>query len=211
MSQLLPSSFLFRFRWAVPRVDGVPHEKGTALLDLPESCRLMLPDLDRSQAPLELAMGWNENGVGLMATRTGLRPLEGRQPLAVAWDLWFDMRATQTVHRATRFCQHFAVSATSKTSRGTVQSLEIARSREEHRTADASGCRALLTHSGDHYRFEVWFPQAALPGYDPAVYRQLGFYSLIRDSQQDAVPLLMNEDFPFEHDPSLWQTLVLED
>ncbi len=68
-----------------------------------------------------------------------------------------------------------------------------------------------MTHSADRYRFEVWFPQASLPGYDPAVSRQLGFYSLIRDSQQEAIPLLMNEDFPFEHDPSLWQTLVLED
>lgn len=61
------------------------------------------------------------------------------------------------------------------------------------------------------YLLETWLPAESLVGYDPDAHRQLGFYVMIRDFELGEQFLTIGREFPFEHDPSLWQMLELCD
>lgn len=62
------------------------------------------------------------------------------------------------------------------------------------------------------YDMEVWIPESQLYGYRQMdELRQLGFYSLVRDTELGEQPLTITDEFPFAWDPSLWVNLELTD
>src|SRR5262249_15177623 len=63
----------------------------------------------------------------------------------------------------------------------------------------------------DGYLLELWIPAEALTGFDSEASRQLGFYTVVGDAELGEQFLTVGREFPFEHDPSLWQTLELCD
>ena len=212
---LIPHAFLFRFAMPIPPASDLPRPGqwplGNKLPALPLPSRL-----DRRDVSVNLRVGWNEAGFGVGIDVAGKSepPFASRDDPAAGdgLHLWIDTRAAQGAHRAGKFCHRFALlpavgrgkSATPK-----VMAVEIPRARSAAPDSDLSlvTLAAEVTKTG--YRLEVWFPAATLHGYDPAGSPRIGFFALLRDEELGVVPLTVGEEFPVDHDPSLWPTLEL--
>jgi hypothetical protein len=204
MPALLPTPFLFRFLLPVPYRDGLPA-------DLDEGATLPLPatlDEPRLAEILQLRAAWNADGLAFCARVRGrTRPPQGTvvNPLAAdGLQLWIDTRATQNVHRASRFCHHFCLLATG----GGVQ-LPIPRAREESPRARPGDLQVTVERHKHGYDLTAWIPEKALHGFDPDASPRLGFYARLRDSELGDRYLTVGPEFPFATDPSVWSTLEL--
>lgn len=218
MNAVIPSRFLFRWSFPVRRWNGSPAAKGR-LLDLPAEYVLAWPaEFDASPAFAEVRLGWNDAGLALAVLVTGKRQPPRVQPLSPAESdgvqLWIDTRATQNVHRATRFCHHVCLLPTTAKSGKAIAApvalgLPIARAREDATPADASGIKVWSEIRPDGYLLETWIPAEAMTGFDPQGSPRLGWYLLVRDAELGDQTLTVGREFPFDADPSLWQTLEL--
>lgn len=221
MTAVIPPRFLFRWSWPVHRQDDLPATSGQ-LLSLEERFRCAsLGAIDGGVEFAEIRLAWNPHGLGLSVAVRGKQDALNCQPMApTASDgvsLWLDTRATQNVHRATRYCHQFCLlpaGSGKKKEQPSITNLGLARGTEP-RVASAKGSESPLRVwsdiRDDGYLLEAWFPADALVGYDPDNHRQLGFYILVRDAELGEQFLTVGREFPFEHDPSLWQSLELCD
>ncbi|HEX6983832.1 MAG TPA: hypothetical protein VF170_00580, partial [Planctomycetaceae bacterium] len=126
--------------------------------------------------------------------------------------VWIDTRNTQGAHRAGRFCHRFAVLPAvgrGKSARPMVAAVEIPRAREAAPAADLSAVRLASDVTANGYRIEAWFPVETLHGFDPENSPRIGFHAVVRDSELGDRPLTVGDEFPTDHDPSLWTTLEL--
>jgi hypothetical protein len=221
MTAVIPSRFLFRFAWPVCRTDDLPRDGGP-LLNLSAAHRCWpTSELDGGPAFAEFRLAWNPAGFGIsVEIREKQEPL-ACQPLAPTGSdgvtIWLDTRSTQTVHRATKYCHQFCLlpaGAGKRKDEPSVSNLSLARG-EEPRSAAAKGTpspiRVWSDVRDDGYLLEAWFPAESLVGFDPDNHRQLGFYAVVRDAELGEQFLTVSREFPFEHDPSLWQRLDLCD
>lgn len=214
-TSLVPHCFLFRLSIPVRKIDKLPLA-GERLLNLAESCRI--PDLGGLEGRKtfgDLRMAWNHLGLGLAcAVRGKKKAIVGRQPMPTLADrlrLWIDTRNTQNIHRASRFCHEFHLypQAGSGSRLPVVESRVIERAREMSPTRDMTGIQTAVEFFKDGYCLEVWFPAAVLNGFDPGEQSQLGFFYHLRDQELGSQYLTVGQEFPFDFDPSLWQTLDL--
>jgi hypothetical protein len=219
---VIPHRFLFRYWFPVPHVER-RSGGGRAFLDLNEAA--FLPDvgaMDEAVPFATIQAGWNESGIGFRVSVTGKKmpvvevPDEPRE--SDGFQLWLDTRNTQTIHRASRFCHHFAflpASASSpkgqaqKNGTGSAYQFSIALAKE-----DAPSNRAGLLRAGSRsvpggYVLDAWIPAESLAGYEPEANPLLGFYYVVRDAELGEQFLAVGRDFPFDHDPSLWSSLEL--
>ncbi|MCY2964265.1 MAG: hypothetical protein NT069_11635 [Planctomycetota bacterium] len=213
---LVPPSFLFRFSLPVrhaPRIPGTDDK----LLNLSEAHRL--PDLGPIEGRTGFAdvrLGWNERGLGISVEVRGKKKgVIGRQPIPSSADrlrLWIDTRNTQNIHRAGKFCHEFHLyPAAGPGPKGdpVAELRTIDRARESPSTANLSLVRTRMETLSGGYRLEAWFPVEVLTGYSPGEQAKLGFYYHFRDTELGDQFLSMGREFPFDYDPSLWQTLEL--
>ncbi len=211
MSALVPPRFLFRWAFAVPHCPELPGDKPRTCLPLPERCRL--PDLAGfdGHAPFaELLFGWNERGLGVGLVVHGRKlPAVDVSTANDGLHLRLDTRCTQTVHRATKFCHAFHLRPRNAKGQPGVARLPIPQAREEPPVDRDAKPLIQTTDTADGYRLDAWFPAAALYGYDPASHARLGFYAVVEDQKLGTQPLTVDDEFPIEFDPSLWQTLEL--
>lgn len=220
MTAVIPPRFLFRWAWSVSRRDDLPQENGQRLA-LEESLRCFsLTEFDGGPGLADLRLAWNTNGLGLAVEVRGKQDVPACQPMTPTGSdhvmLWLDTRSTQTVHRATRYCHQFCFLPTGsgkKRDLPSVTNLSMVRGVEESKVNSAKGTDSPVQVWSelldDGYRLEAWLPSVALFGFDPDSYRQLGFYLAVRDSELGDQFLTVGREFPFEHDPSLWQVLEL--
>jgi hypothetical protein len=216
MSQLLPASFLFRYTFTVPRVEGIPR-RGKRLVNLPPACTVpSLAELDGRRDFAELRVGWNERGLGLTLIVRGKRlPLAcdpERPDQTDGLRLWIDTRHTQSVHRAGRFCHHFELLPTGGGRSGDqpiVVQRPVARAQEDARFTESESFPIQAEVARTGYWMDAWFPADTLQGYEPVSQPELGFYSMIHDAELGDQPLSVGAEFPFASDPSLWGTLQL--
>jgi len=222
MPPLLPSRFLFRFSVPIRLLSSIPHipksERSPKLLNLPEE--YTLPDFAEFELLSsfgELRVAWNSKGLGFSLKVSGKKnPVQGKPDRPWESDglhLWIDTRNTQSIHRASRFCHHFAAVPTFGTRGKTtavVRQLQIPRAREESSLADSESLLGRSEELPGGYLLEAWLPAEALHGFDPDSYTRLGFYYFLRDSELGEQYLSVNQEFPFATDPSLWWTLELK-
>ena len=218
MSQLVPPRFLFRWSFPVRKFGNLPHPSGR-LLDLPEACRVpSLGELDSTPRFAEVRMAWSEAGLGLsVEVRGRTRRVKCSADTPASSDglhVWFDTRNTQTVHRATRFCQQFALLPSGGGRAGAetlARAVPLARAREESLPADASLIRVQSEVRPEGYWLDAWLPAEILVGFDPSQHPQLGFHYVVRDGELGEQSLAVGSEFPYAADPSLWQTIELID
>jgi hypothetical protein len=216
MPSVVPHRFLFRYSIPVHRVDRLP-KKGGKLLDLPKKCDLPdFAELDDAVSFAELRAAWNERGLGFSLTVSGKKhPPSGDRRTPTESDglqVWIDMRNTQTIHRASRFCRHFCLLPTGGGPKGDQPiglSVPIARAREEQPLADPKAIAVRVEPLSGGYNLEAWLPAEVLTGYEPQANPLLGFYYCVRDAELGEQFLSVGHEFPFAHDPSLWSTLEL--
>jgi hypothetical protein len=222
LSAVIPPRFLFHWSWPVKRWDSVPAPQGQ-LLTLPEEFRMTaLGDVDGMPSFVELRLAWNDAGLGLsFEIRDKQEPVFG-SPLSPATSdgvtIWLDTRPTRAVQRVTRFCRQFrglpAGSGPRRDQPTVTASSAGDTNGQRSRAASAKGDEPVRVWSelrDDGYLLELWLPAEALPGYDPDSHRQLGFFYAVQDRELGDETLTVSREFPFEHNPSLWQTLELTD
>jgi hypothetical protein len=90
-----------------------------------------------------------------------------------------------------------------------VRSLPIARAREDAWLPDSALIRVQSEASRAGYRLDAWFPAEVFVGFDPATNPKLGFHYAVHDSELGDQTLATGREFPYESDPSLWQTIEL--
>lgn len=218
MTSVLPASFLFRFEFPVRRDPRGPRHQGH-LLSLGEQHTLTWPvTLNGQHVPGALRMGWTPEGLGISWMRRGkTRPVEtSTQPgLGDGLHLWLDTRATQNVHRATRFCHYFVLHP--ETGAGGAESARVVQlpfARTSELELMASGAHHVVSQfviHPDGYELHAFFNDEALNGFLGEPDARLGFYALVRDAESGDHPLTVGREFPFDYDPSLWQNLRLVD
>jgi hypothetical protein len=213
--ELLPHAFLFRFAVPVPYAPRRPKRGtwpvGDDLAPLP-----LFSELDSPASNVVLRAGWNEDGFGLSLVVSGKNaPPQARADDLASGDglhVWIDTRNTQGAHRASRFCHRYAVLPAvgrGKSVRPVVAAVPIAQSREANRVQDLSPVRVAADMTNDGYRLEVWFPAETLYGYDGENSPRLGFHVVVKDAELGDRSLTVGDEFPTDHDPSLWTTLEL--
>jgi hypothetical protein len=213
---VVPHRFLFRFTIPVPRVER-RSTSSRPFLDLDEAAPFPEFGALEGFAPFaKIRAGWNEHGIGFRVVVAGKK-----MPVAEVADepresdgfqLWLDTRNTQTIHRASRFCHHFAFLPNGEGRKGgtaAAHQLSIALAKEDAPLNRAGLLRAASQTTPDGYVLEAWIPAEGLVGYDPDANPLLGFYYVVRDAELGEQFLAVGRDFPFDHDPSLWSTLEL--
>jgi len=219
MPSVLPTAFLFRYRFPVPYVSGMRSGR-SARLNLPDDGRLPFPPAVDGVAPFAtLTIGWNEDGLGLSVRVEGKQQLpQGSMRDAAESDglqVWIDTRDTQSIHRAGRFCHHFCLLPTGgktpskKKPQPVAVQLPIARARSDAPLVESQAIPVFARLFKDGYRLDAWLPAEALHGFDPEANPRLGFYYCIRDAELGTQTLSVAEEFPYTYDPSLWSTLEL--
>lgn len=214
---VVPTSFLFRYTFPIPRIDALPRAR-SPLLKLPESSIVPFPSqLDGGPGFAELRMAWNRDGIAASVVVSGKAAEPAGDPESVdsgdALLLWIDTRDTQTIHRASRFCHLFALSPTGAGEKGRepfARQLPVSRAREDAPLVDVDSILLEAEIAGQRYRLDVWFPADTLYGYDPEAQPRLGFYALVQDLELGRQSLTVGEDFPYSSDPSLWASLDLK-
>lgn len=221
MTAVVPPRFFFRFAWPVRRAEHVPAASGPPL-NLAEDHRgAMLGAVDGGNDFADIRLAWNERGFGMSIEVRGKNeplvclPMSPQSSDGVT--VWLDTRSTQNVHRATRYCHQFIALPTGagkKKEAPSMTSVALGSRQEVERTPARQTDASIQIWSelyDDGYRLEVWWPAASLVGFDPETHRQLGFYAVVRDAELGEQFLTVGREFPFEHDPSLWQMLELVD
>ena len=216
MNQIVPPQFLFRWAFTARRMANLPRTTGR-LLDLPDECLLpSLSELDHRRDFATVKLAWNDGGFGISVEVSGRsqrpKPLQGENVRADGIWLWFDTRNTQTVHRATKFCHHFILrplGAGPSQNSPSVKALPVARAREETSLPDQRLVKIQSEISSSGYWLDAWFPVNVFAGFDPATNNRIGFHYSIHDSELGNQTLAVSSEFPFESDPSLWQTVEL--
>jgi hypothetical protein len=218
---VVPHRFLFRYRIPIPHVER-RSGGARAFLDLDEAA--FFPDfgaLDEAAPFAKIQAAWNESGIGFRVSVTGKK-----MPVAQVSDepresdgfqLWLDTRNTQTIHRASRFCHHFAFLPGSASSPGgqgrkngaAAFQFSIALAKEDAPSNRVGLLRVASRPVPGGYVLDTWIPAESLAGYDPDANPLLGFYYVVRDAELGEQFLAIGRDFPFDHDPSLWSTLEL--
>lgn len=218
LNQIVPPRFLFRWSFAAKKIEKLPRMTGR-LLDLPEECLLpSLGELDQRSDFARVKLGWNGNGFAISVQIEG----RTRRPEPAASDisrpngvwLWFDTRNTQTVHRATKFCHHFILLPAGggpKRSEPSVRSLPVARARDENPLPDSDLVKIQSEISATGYWLDAWFPSEVFAGFDPATNGRIGFHYVVHDTELGDQTLAVGNEFPYESDPSLWQTIELNE
>lgn len=216
MNQVVPPRFLFHWSFSARQIDSLPN-KGKRLLDLPDDCELpSLSELERQTDFASVRLAWNDRGFAFSATVSGRsskpecygKPLE----LCDGIRLWIDTRNAQTVHRATRFCHHFVLLPSGgggKRTQPIVRALPVARAREDTPLPNVDLVEIESEVSSTGYWLDAWFPAEVFVGYDPSTNPRIGFHYFLHDSELGDQTLAVGREFPFESDPSLWQTVEL--
>lgn len=216
MTALVPPEFLFRYTFAVQRIERLPR-RGKQLLNLPDECRLpSLAGLSERPQFAELRLAWNDNGLAVSVSVDGRISSPQCDPERLGQSdglrLWIDTRNTQSIHRAGRFCQQFEVLPAGGGEDGTspvVTAHPIARASEDPPPIDTDLIPVQSSLQKTGYTIEVWFPGASLHGYDPERQPKIGFFVAINDAELGLQTLSVGPEFPFANDPSLWSTMEL--
>lgn len=216
MNQIVPPRFLFRWSFTARKLDKLPHSSGR-LLDLPADCALTsLSELDQRKDFAVVSLAWNNHGLAVSVNVSGRsrRPICDANELSASdgLHLWIDTRNTQTVHRATRFCHAFILlpaGAGKKKLDPVIRAVPIARARDDASLPSVDAVQLQSEISPTGYWIDAWFPAEVFTGYDPATNPRIGFHYVVRDNDQGDQTLAVGSEFPFESDPSLWQTVEL--
>lgn len=216
---LLPNTFWFRAALPCRRFDALPRDprKGR-LLDLPESCRLPeLPRLAGLTPWADVRTAWNPKGLAVQVAVSGKAgPIVRDRELPDASEgvhLWIDTRDTRDIHRASRFCHRYAALLAPS---GRALAVDVELRRIHRASGDPAGARADAVKSRaertpDGWLLELFFPPAALQGFDPDTIRRLGLCYLVVSPERGDQWLTVGRDFPVAEDPSLWASLDLID
>jgi len=211
----IPKNLPFRYRIACKKVSG----KLTVGKSLNESYRVPdLGSLDEQSCFGDVRIGWSEAGLliqvvvadkkkSLWCRETAILESDGLQ-------VWIDTRDTHNIHRASKFCHWFVVLPTGgdgKKNASISTMLKINRSREDSPTMNRFPVEVKSSTSKTGYKLSCLIPDKAMHGWNTDEQRNIGFNFALVDSEFGWQTLAIGPEMPMSEDPSLWQTLSLQD
>jgi hypothetical protein len=126
--------------------------------------------------------------------------------------VWVDTRATQDVHRATRFCHHFVLLPRGRGrdwGRAVAWQGPIRRARERAPICQPEDIAVAAQVREGFYALEALLPVHVLHGFEPRPGARLGFNFYVHDIPGGKQVWAAPRDLPFDTDPSLWATVEL--
>ena len=217
MPPLVPARFLVRLAHPCPHIVAMPNSGEDTLVTLPDSAKLDgVPALDAAADFAEIRLGWNESGLGFVATVTGKEQSPtgdiSKPRLSDGVTLWLDTRGDRAAHRAGRTCHQFTFlpsgGGPDLDQPACVQS-KINRATQDAPVAASTDIAFRAEKLKRGYRIEAFLPATVLNGFDPEQFPHWGVYYHVRDAELGDQYLGVNSDFPVSDDPSLWDALDL--
>ena len=211
---LVNPASLFRLRLSCPWRERLwPPAKGR----LDTSCQLPgLASLAGVPNLLELAVGWNEAGLGIRASIKGLSGSRWCQPAkpedSDGLHLWIATRPTGDSHRAGRFCRRLALLPTGggrQADQPVAVAAQIPRASEPAAPLPEKAVLLEARNSPSGWQLDAFITGAALPGWDPDESPRLGFFAAAVDRRLGRLPCFAPPEFPWESDPTTWAELQL--
>ena len=211
---LVNPASLFRLRLSCPWRERLwPPAKGR----LDTCCRLPgLASLAGVPNLLELAVGWNEAGLGIRASIKGLSGSRWCQPAkpedSDGLHLWIATRPTGDSHRAGRFCRRLALLPTGggrQADQPVAVAAQIPRTSEPAAPLPEKAVLLEARNSPSGWQLDAFITGAALPGWDPDESPRLGFFAAAVDRRLGRLPCFAPPEFPWESDPTTWAELQL--
>lgn len=211
---LVNPASLFRLRLSCPWRERLwPPAKGR----LDTSCQLPgLASLAGVPNLLELAVGWNEAGLGIRASIKGLSGSRWCQPAkpedSDGLHLWIATRPTGDSHRAGRFCRRLALLPTGggrQADQPVAVAAQIPRASEPAAPLPEKAVLLEARNNPSGWQLDAFITGAALPGWDPDESPRLGFFAAAVDRRLGKLPCFAPPEFPWESDPTTWAELQL--
>jgi hypothetical protein len=214
---LVPHRFLLRVAHPCQYAKGMPLIKDARLLELSPDYRIdNFAAIDQQKNYAEVAIAWNELGVGLQVEVRGKQQLPIGNPDRPRGSdgvtLWLDTRDARAGHRASRTCHQFHFLASGggpEHDEPALVQAKINRALEDAPLAPANSILLKVQTRKSGYLLEAFLPASALNGYDPDEHRRLGFFYAVHDDELGEQLLNVTPEFPFWEDPSLWSVLEL--
>jgi hypothetical protein len=126
--------------------------------------------------------------------------------------IWIDTRDTKSIHRASRFCHQFAFLPSGGDAgfeKPVAAPVGITRAREEPQPVPFGGLKVHSEKRIDGYQLTALIRSEALTGFDPEDHPQLGFSYAVIDREHGWQTFSLGPEYPFQEDPSLWGSLLL--
>ena len=213
--KLISSTTLFNF--AVPCLHHEPLWSAQGDMELPQTHRaLCFGELDDGPLFGDLRIGWCAAGLSVSLRVTGKKQLPwcrgSRLEDSDGLWLFIDTRNTQSIHRASRFCHHFAFlpqGSGTKMDQPVAQLVPINRAKENPKPIRDDLLKIRSEKRVDGYLLRAAIAAAAMTGFDTEEHLKLGFSYAIVDRELGWQTFAVGCELPFTNDPSLWGTLEL--
>ncbi len=216
MIELLPHRAFFRFEFPLhylprtPTIDG-NIRKWDARYQLPG-----LVEIDGTSPFADVYAAWNEDNFFAafdLPYRSARLQCDAKQ----WWKkdgvrLCIDTRDARDVKRATRFCHFFYILPTGGGAAGKspiVGTHRMSHAKEPPPAVDVSQIRCAVHVQRVGYAIEVAIPTRCLQGWDPAEHPRIGLFYKIKDLEQGAQHLTVDDELGWNQDPGTWATAVL--
>jgi hypothetical protein len=195
---------------------GAPEVTDQAV-ELPERNRVIpFGELDRRRTFADVRAAWCDDGMAFSVRVSGKAKApwcrESRMEESDGFFVWIDTRDTHNVHRGSRFCHCFAflpAGGGRRLERPLADQLLIHRARENAKPVRPGALHVASQVRRDGYLLTARIPASALTGFQVEEYPKLGFFYAVRDRELGHQTFSVDNQFPYESDPSLWGTLEL--
>ncbi len=214
MSQdLLTPSFLFRLSLPIRRIEGVWPPRTS----LDDAYRLVnFTALDDARRFADVRGAWCDRGLVFSLEVSGKKQppwcREARLDESDGFHVWIDTRDTKTIHRASRFCHHFAflpAGGGPRLDQPVAEQVLINRARENAQPVRPKVLEVRAQKRVNGYLLDCVVPAEALTGFNAEDYARLGFFYAVVDRELGLQTLAYSAEFPYQEDPSLWCSLEL--
>lgn len=213
------SAWLFDFRFPLRRVtpDGDPRSPDSwSLSDLHQ-----LPGLNRlshSERQHQGRMGWDDSGIYLeLELPKGKTHDPGRARGETIVHFFIDTRSSPGIHRGTAHCHQFDFRVSSsvddpvKRKRMDCGLVKLTRAIAHPNPAEDDDLHGWFSATEDKVQAKIFIGQAALTGFNPREFNEIGIYYFLIDPQYRRFSMArLSHAIPWD-DPSLWSRARLID
>ena len=206
---LVDPTMLFRFETPIRFHAFDPTANSWSL---PVECRLPAFSTLAGRARFaDVRMAWCQHGFVFWMQVANKRQLpwcrDGRALESDGLHLWIDTRNSLDIHRATRYCHHFAfcpIGGGPRRDRPFASLVPINRARENPQTIAPTSLRIASKLHTNGYQLCGVIAATALTGFDPRDYSQLGFWWAVKDHELGWQTMTLSSEYPAPENPSLW-------
>ena len=212
---LIPNRLLFRFEFPLAYRKRLPAIDGRLAGWTDAELLPALGEMDDEATFAPVWSCWSEDGIAIATRVRGKRSALRCAPQSF-WKgdnlrLMLDMRDTRNIKRATKFCQHFYfLPCGGKQDRPVAASAPVNRARSDAPMVQPGRIHVAATVKRDGYQLEAHIPADCLSGFDPDQHRRIGFFYILEDRDLGQQSLTIGDELPWNVDPSLWATALLQ-